>query len=89
MKPNRNAGLSALAPVTHKDVLQLAGDLDDATVVAILKTGASYVEIEQAVKWLTGDAEDLGKQGRVPSSAASAVYDILMTDPAFNLSRER
>ncbi len=75
---------SATPPaVTHADVTHLTGDIDDATVAAILATKASYVEIEEAVKWASGDAEQLGKSGRGLSPAAEAVYDILMADPTF------
>ncbi len=70
-------------PVTHSDVIHLAGDIDEAAVSAILATKASYVEIEEAVKWAGGDAEQLGKAGRTLSSAAEAVYDILTADPTF------
>ncbi len=69
--------------VTRADVTSLAGDLDDATVAAVIATKATYVEIEEAVKWASGDAEQLGKSGRDLSPAAEAVYDILMADPTF------
>ena len=69
--------------VTHADVTRLAGDLDDATVAAVLATKATYVEIEEAVRWAAGDAEQLGKSGRQLSPAAEAVYDILTADLTF------
>lgn len=69
--------------VTRADVLHLAGDLDDAAVAAILATQATYLEIEEAVRWAAGEAEQLGKSGRALSPAAAAVYDILSSDPAF------
>lgn len=71
-------------PVTRADVVHLAGDVDDATVAAILGTNASYTEIEEAVRWAGGDAEQLGKAGRGLSPAAEAVYDILTSDPTFS-----
>ena len=71
------------AAVTHADVTHLTGDLEDATVAAILATKATYVEIDEAVKWASGDAEQLGKSGRELSAAAEAVYDILTADPTF------
>lgn len=37
--------------LSHEDVAHLVGDLEDATVAAILATGATYQEVEQALKW--------------------------------------
>ncbi len=68
---------------THDDIVHLVGDVDDATVVAIEATRATHTEIEEAVKWASGDAEQLGKAGRQLSAAAEAVYNILLTDPSF------
>lgn len=45
--------------------------------------GQPIPEIEEAVRWASGDAEHLGKSGRSLSPAAGAVYDILSSDPAF------
>jgi hypothetical protein len=70
-------------PPSRADVVNLVGDLDDAVIAAILGTGASYLEIEEAVKSATGDAEQLGKSGHTLSSAAASVHDILMADPAY------
>lgn len=78
---------SSSAP-TRDQIISLIGDVDDATVVAILGTGASYVEIEEAARWAGGEA--IAAIERVPlSRAASAVYDILVTLPAFAASEER
>jgi hypothetical protein len=37
---------------SRQDILHLMGEVDDAVVTAILTTGASYVEIEEAVNWV-------------------------------------
>ena len=75
-------------PASRTDVVRLVGDLDDIVVAAILGTGATYVEIEEAVKFAMGDAELLGKTGHQLSPAAAAVYDILMADPAYEPEAE-
>lgn len=76
--------------LTRDDIIHLVGDADDALVTAIIQTGATYVEVEEAVKWASGDAEDLGKEEREFSLAAEAVYDILASDPAFlGVDRDR
>jgi hypothetical protein len=76
--------------LTHDDVVHLSGDLEDAVISAILHAGATYREVEEAVKWAIGDAEALGKEGRQLSAAAQVVYDILVSDPVFlGIRRER
>lgn len=68
----------------RKDVAHLVGDLDDATIAAILATGATYAEIEQALKWIGGGREEprLNAEGLTPT--AEMVCDILLSDPAFS-----
>ena len=69
--------------LSHEDVAHLVGDLEDATVAAILATGASYQDIEQALKW-AGAASDeprLNAHGMTPT--AELVFDILVSDPAY------
>ena len=81
---------SSAAKPAHDDIIHLVGDVEDATIVAIEATRASHAEIGEAVKWATGDAEQLGKAGRALSGPAEAVYNILLSDPAFApLDRER
>lgn len=69
--------------LSHEDVAHLVGDLEDATVAAILATGATYQDIEQALKW-AGAAPDeprLNAHGMTPT--AELVFDILISDPAY------
>jgi len=77
--PKRDEGSDPA--LSRDDVIHLVGDVDDVVVTAILATGATYGEIEEARKWAAGDAADLAKQGRTLSPAAEAVYDILAADP--------
>jgi hypothetical protein len=81
--PTRKIRPTASSAPAREQILELVGDIDDATVMAILKTGASSVEIEEAARWAAGEA--VAAVERHPlSAAASAVYDILITDPTFN-----
>lgn len=68
----------------HKDVAHLVGDLDDATIAAILATGATYAEIEQALKWIGGGREEPRLDSEGLSPTAELVYDILLADPAYD-----
>lgn len=69
--------------LTHEDVAHLVGDLEDATIAAILATGATYQEIEQALKWAGAGPDEpvLNAHGMTPT--AEFVFDILLSDPAY------
>lgn len=73
----------SVAKPARDDIIHLVGDVDDATIVAIEATAATHAEIGEAVKWASGDAEQLGKAGRPLSGPAEAVYNILLADPTF------
>jgi hypothetical protein len=76
--------------LTRTEVLHILGDVDDAVVTAILRTGATYGELEEAQIWALGDIAELGREGHELSPAAAAVYDILINVPAFlEMERDR
>jgi hypothetical protein len=76
--------------LSRAEVIHVLGDVDDAIVVAILETGATYGELEEAQIWALGDIAELGKEGHDLSPAAAAVCDILLNDPTFlEMERER
>ena len=79
-------------PLSRDELVHLVGDLDEAVLMEILKTDATYVEIEEAVKAAVGNADDLGRLRRTLGPRAEAVFDILTSDPTFlgnNGERER
>ncbi|HWA47334.1 MAG TPA: hypothetical protein VG742_03625 [Dongiaceae bacterium] len=69
--------------LTHDDVAHLVGDLEDATIAAILATGASYQDIEQAVKWAGAGLTEPRLNAHGMTVAAEQVFDILLSDPAY------
>jgi hypothetical protein len=74
---------SRMQHLTHEDVAHLVGDLDDATIAAVLATGATYEEIEQALRWAGAGPDEprLNAHGMTPT--AELVFDILLRDPAY------
>ena len=75
--------------LSHDDVAHLIGDLEDSTVAAILATGASYVDIEQAVKWLEAGSEELRLNSHGLTPKGEMVCDILLTSGAFDENGDR
>lgn len=70
--------------LTRDDVAHLIGDLDDSVIAAIIATGATYSEIEQALKWVGAGAEEprLNAHGLTPT--AELVCDILLATIEFD-----
>ena len=60
------------------DVRRLVGDIDPETVLAIVETKANLGEVEQALSCANANECKWPLEGRV-----AAIYDILMSDPAF------
>lgn len=70
--------------LTHEDVAHLVGDLEDAAIAAILATGATYQEIEQALKWAGAGPEEPGFNAHGMTPTAEQVFDIIVNDPAYS-----
>lgn len=83
MVARTRAQYMAIGPLTYGEVAKLVGEVDTETIADILRTGASYSAIEEAVLWASGNADLLGAQGRALSGPAARVYDILTSDLQF------
>jgi len=84
----RQEGASQAQHLTHDDIVRLVGDLDDSVIAAILASGATYVEIEQALKWAGAGVEDPQLKAIGLTANAERVFNILMADPAFVADEE-
>jgi len=65
---------------TRDDVIHLLGDVTDHKVVAILATGASLEQLEEAAAWLAGESDVMGEERLPLAGAAAKVYDIIARD---------
>lgn len=59
-------------PATASEIRNLAGDLDDIAINAIMHTKASASEVFEAVQWLLGC-----ETTQAPHGIVRAVYEIL------------
>jgi hypothetical protein len=75
--------------LSHDDVVHLIGDLDDSTVSTILASGASYVDIEQAVKWLESGFDEARLNSHRLTPKGEMVCDILLTSGTFDDNGDR
>lgn len=66
--------------LTADQVLALCGDILDWKVAAIIATGASTRELEEAIAWAAGENDLLLEERRTLAGTPALVYDILASD---------
>ena len=69
--------------VTQQDIKSVLGNLDDATVTAILAVGPSIKGLEEAMAWASGESDVMGDLERPLEGSVARVYDILTQDEAW------
>lgn len=66
--------------LSKDEIARLVGDVSDETLVAILETGATAEDIEEALQWVASADDVMGKSGRALSGRSAAVYDIIIAE---------
>jgi hypothetical protein len=66
--------------ISHAEVRLLCGDILDWKVAAIIATGSSIEEIEEAVAYAAGEDDVMGEERRPLSGRVAEVYDVLVAD---------
>lgn len=75
--------------LTREAVRAIVGELSDARVAAILKTGATVEELEEAAALAAGESDVVGQEGHKSSRVVAALYEILMPEPDEEAERGR
>jgi hypothetical protein len=66
---------------TLAEIRQMVGDVEAAKLEAILATGATPGEIEEAMAWVAGESDVMGGELERPlSGPVAAVYEILASE---------
>jgi len=73
---------------TADDAVEIFGPLPDARIAAILATGATVRQLEEAAAWAAGESDVMGQMRRPVSGPVAVVYDILTANEAFAEDRE-
>jgi hypothetical protein len=68
------------AQPTHDDLRRLCGDVVDWKLIAIVETGASLEEVEEAAAWVAGADDVMGDARKRLSGKVAEVFDILVAD---------
>jgi hypothetical protein len=66
--------------VTLSDIRTLAGDVDEIDAAAIIATGATRAEFEEAYLYARGEGDLLSRDGRPLAGAVAEVYEILISE---------
>ncbi|MHA1565055.1 MAG: hypothetical protein ACTSX7_07065 [Alphaproteobacteria bacterium] len=63
--------------LTHDDVALRVAHLDDVKAAAIIATGATVEELDEAIAWAAGESDTMGELGHPLSGVTAQVFDIL------------
>jgi hypothetical protein len=68
-------------PATLAEIRRMVGDIEAVKLEAILATGATLGQIEEAMAWASGESDVMGGQlARPLSGPVAAVYEILSSE---------
>jgi len=76
------------APVTAEEIIDIVGPLTDARVMAIIATGATIEQIEEAAAWAEGESDVMGDLRLRATTPVVAVYEILRTEEKYAEDRD-
>ena len=72
---------TARRPATLAEIRELVGDLEAAKLEAILATGATAGQIEEAMAWAAGESDVMGGElERLLAGPVAVVYEILASE---------
>lgn len=74
--------------LTHAQIAEIVGDIDDAMAAAIIATGATFEELEEAVAWAAGESDVMGDLRLRASAVVGEVYDLLTAEEKLGDERD-
>lgn len=66
--------------ISARDVISVLGPIPDARVTAIVATGATVEQLEEAAAWAAGASDAMAELERPVSGPVAAIYDILTAE---------
>ena len=76
------------AAITPAQVIEIVGPLTDARATAIIATGATVEQIEEAAAWADGDSDVMGDLRLRAAPPVVAVYEILRDEQRYAEDRD-
>lgn len=84
MPSNDKVGAAGPAGVadtlTHEQIAEIVGDIDDMRAAEIIATGATIQELEEAVAWAARESDVMGDLRLRASAVVGKVYDLLTAE---------
>lgn len=77
-----------VAPLTAEQIVDIVGPLTDARIMAIIATGATVEEVEEAAAWADGENDVMGDLRIRATAPIAAVYDILTAEEKYAEDRD-
>jgi len=65
------------APLTHHQITEILGEIDDDKAVAIIETGATQKDLEEVRAWLAGEDDVMGAMAKPLHGVAAEIFEIL------------
>ena len=87
MKPEDRTNVAA-ARLSRREILDIAGNIEDANVAAIERSGATVEQLEEAVAWASGLSGVMSKERHPLSGVVADLYEILTADEEFGEERD-
>lgn len=74
--------------LSRREILEMAGDIEDAKVAAIEASAATREQLEEAVAWASGESDVMGNERLPLSGVAEHLYEILTADEDYGDERK-
>ena len=87
MKPKERASAAA-SHLSRREILDIAGNIEDAKVAAIERSGATIEQLEEAVAWASGLSGVMSKERHPLSGIVANLYELLTADEEFEDERD-
>ena len=66
--------------MTSDDVIAILGPVDETLVAEVIATGATQVELAEALAWANNDEALIGEGRPLPTGKTAALVDLLISD---------
>jgi hypothetical protein len=87
MKPEERPS-TTVTHLARSEILEIAGNIEDAKVAAIEQSGATIEQLEEAVAWASGLSGVMSKERHPLSGVVAEIYEILTADENYRDERE-
>lgn len=66
--------------ISRDELIRVAGDVDESTLLAILALRPTIAEVEEAAAWITGSGDVVDRAGHPLTGVIAQIFDILTAD---------